>query len=71
MENIDVLDKLTEMINEAKDAGNDSLAKDLHYVQIGMIRDLSREWSKGFDVGNGLALKEIEMRRSKGSNRHV
>jgi hypothetical protein len=65
MANSDLIDKLSIIIDEATKAEDFKLAKELGYIQLGIIDERTREWERGYDCGYDLAMKEIEMRRMK------
>jgi hypothetical protein len=60
-----IIDKLTEMIDEATEAENFKLAKELAFIQIELIDERTREWQKGYDCGYGLAMRELELKLIK------
>ena len=63
MTNIDAITKLGFVIEKLTQAEEYSLAKELSFIQLELIEDRSKEWNRGYDAGNELAIKEIELRR--------
>lgn len=65
MTNVDAITKLGFVIEKLTQAEEHSLAKELSFIQLELIEDRSKEWDKGYDVGHGLAIREIELRRNR------
>lgn len=63
MTNIDAITKMSFVIERLTQAEEYSLARELSEIQLELIEERSKEWENGYDVGNGLAKREIEIRR--------
>lgn len=62
MNNVDLVTRLSWMIEQAKKGDNMKLANALVLLQMEVINERSREWDKGYNTGYALGVKELRLR---------
>lgn len=61
MYNIDLVTRLGYMIEQARKADNQELAKALGFLQLDLIEERQKEWQKGFNQGYMLGTQKAEL----------
>lgn len=63
MEDINLTEKINQLITLAEEAEEFELAKALSYLQVEIIEERTRLWEEGYQIGYSLAMREFELRR--------
>lgn len=61
MGNIEVLTRLSFIIEQLSRAGDYNIANELMLIQLELIEERSKGWNEGFNTGYGLARRKEEL----------